>query len=219
MSLGNEADVTLAEAREPRATLAASWTLAGTPSRPGMRPSARRQATAMTFREVAALYIAAHEDAWRNAKHRAQWRSTLDTYAGPELGKLPVGKVGGARHGGSGTDLAGQAGNRIALTRPDRGGARLRYGAWLAERREPGALEGAPCQPPAEAQQDRHGGAPCGAALGRGPGLHARARGAEGHGALALVYILTAARTSEVTGATWARSISRRRSGRCRHRE
>ena len=31
---------------------------------------------------------------WRNAKHRQQWRNTLDTYAAPFLGKLPVAQVG-----------------------------------------------------------------------------------------------------------------------------
>ena len=42
---------------------------------------------------MADAYIAAHEASWRNAKHRQQWRNTLDTYADPILGKLPVAQV------------------------------------------------------------------------------------------------------------------------------
>jgi integrase len=51
------------------------------------------QASAMTFRQCAAAYIEAHEPTWRNAKHRAQWRSTLETYVYPTIGKLPVAAV------------------------------------------------------------------------------------------------------------------------------
>lgn len=47
----------------------------------------------MTFRDVAAAYIAAHETSWRNAKHRQQWTNTLDTYAYPILGDLAVADV------------------------------------------------------------------------------------------------------------------------------
>src|SRR5690242_20389839 len=45
--------------------------------------AARRQATArakpaVTFRQVADLYLAAHASTWRNDVHRRQWRQTLD---------------------------------------------------------------------------------------------------------------------------------------------
>lgn len=46
-----------------------------------------------TFRDVAAAYIAANEDSWRNPKHRQQWRNTLDTYVYPVIGDLPVAEV------------------------------------------------------------------------------------------------------------------------------
>jgi len=52
------------------------------------------QARAITFKTVAGYYVAAHEASWRNAKHAWQWRATLETYAYPHLGDLPVGKVG-----------------------------------------------------------------------------------------------------------------------------
>ncbi|WP_243634621.1 tyrosine-type recombinase/integrase [Roseicella frigidaeris] len=55
--------------------------------------AAEDAAKARTFREVASLYIGAHERGWRNAKHRAQWRSTLDTYAAPLIGDLPVAEL------------------------------------------------------------------------------------------------------------------------------
>ena len=47
-------------------------------------------AKAITFRDAAERYIEAHKAGWRNAKHAGQWRSTLETYAYPVLGSLPV---------------------------------------------------------------------------------------------------------------------------------
>ncbi len=47
-------------------------------------------ARALTFKDAADAYIKAHQAGWRNAKHAAQWCSTLDTYAGPVFGSLPV---------------------------------------------------------------------------------------------------------------------------------
>ena len=47
----------------------------------------------ITFEDCANKYIAAHEKSWRNEKHRAQWRTTLETYAYPVIGKLPVAAV------------------------------------------------------------------------------------------------------------------------------
>jgi len=51
------------------------------------------RAKAMTFDECAAAYIAAHRGSWKNAKHAAQWVSTLATYASPVIGALPVASV------------------------------------------------------------------------------------------------------------------------------
>ena len=47
-----------------------------------------------TFRDVAVLYVAAHEAAWRNAKHRAQWESTLAAYVHSQFGNVPIADVG-----------------------------------------------------------------------------------------------------------------------------
>src|SRR5262245_26070007 len=40
------------------------------------KADAAKAAAAMTFGEVADMYIAAHEASWRNPKHRQQWRNT-----------------------------------------------------------------------------------------------------------------------------------------------
>jgi integrase len=55
--------------------------------------AARAKAAAMTFGEVADMYIAAYEQGWRNPKHRQQWHNTLRDYVLPAIGDLPVGSV------------------------------------------------------------------------------------------------------------------------------
>lgn len=52
--------------------------------------AALAQATRMTFKDCAEAYIAVHEASWRNEKHKAQWGRTLEAYAYPVFGKLPV---------------------------------------------------------------------------------------------------------------------------------
>lgn len=47
-----------------------------------------------TFRQVANLYLAAHESTWKNAKHRQQWANTLRDYALPKFGDVPVAQIG-----------------------------------------------------------------------------------------------------------------------------
>jgi integrase len=96
MGLGSASEVSLAEARE--AANACRRDL-----RDGIDPLARRDtrraqaaaqdAKAITFKECAEKYIQAHGSAWRNAKHAAQWKSTLATHAEPVLGKLSVATI------------------------------------------------------------------------------------------------------------------------------
>ena len=57
------------------------------------REEAARRAKAITFIDVAADYIAAHTAGWSNPKHAKQWRSTLQTYAAPVLGSMPIAAV------------------------------------------------------------------------------------------------------------------------------
>jgi integrase len=47
-------------------------------------------ARGLTFQECANQHIEAHKAGWSNEKHRAQWSSTLATYAYPVIGKLSV---------------------------------------------------------------------------------------------------------------------------------
>lgn len=48
------------------------------------------QGKAVTFEDAARDYIAEHQSGWKNAKHAAQWSSTLETYAYPIIGKIYV---------------------------------------------------------------------------------------------------------------------------------
>lgn len=50
-------------------------------------------AKTLTFAQCADAYIAAHQNSWKNAKHRLQWQTTLDTYAHPEIGNLAINRV------------------------------------------------------------------------------------------------------------------------------
>jgi len=96
MGLGALHTISLAEARE-MATECRKLRLQGIDpiihrraSRAGRRAS---DAKAMTFRQCADAYMASHEDAWRNAIHRNQWRRSLVTHAYPLLGELPVAAI------------------------------------------------------------------------------------------------------------------------------
>jgi integrase len=96
MGLGPYPDVGLKAAREAAAD-------ARKAVRAGINPlDAKKKAKAaetkaqqptMTFDAVLKLYLAAHEDTWRNPKHRAQWRSTLDSYVSPIFGGWEISAV------------------------------------------------------------------------------------------------------------------------------
>src|SRR4051812_24105946 len=89
MGLGPVSLITLAEAREKarearRVLLDGADPLASKSER---RAAARLEvAKGITFRQCAERMIASHEAAWKNAKHRAQWKSTLATYVYPIVG-------------------------------------------------------------------------------------------------------------------------------------
>jgi Arm DNA-binding domain len=48
------------------------------------------EAKAITFKQCAESYIASHGAGWRNEKHKYQWPATLNAYAYPVIGALPV---------------------------------------------------------------------------------------------------------------------------------
>jgi integrase len=50
------------------------------------------EATRITFKDAAKEFIAVHEETWSNAKHRWQWRNTLETVYG-KLGDRPVSAI------------------------------------------------------------------------------------------------------------------------------
>jgi len=49
--------------------------------------------TALSFKEAAEQYIAAHRAGWKNVKHASQWQSTLATYVYPVFGDLAVSRI------------------------------------------------------------------------------------------------------------------------------
>ncbi|QND60324.1 tyrosine-type recombinase/integrase [Mesorhizobium huakuii] len=50
-------------------------------------------ATVLTFKESAEAYIKAHRSGWKNIKHAAQWKATLEAYAYPQFGSFAVSRV------------------------------------------------------------------------------------------------------------------------------
>jgi integrase len=49
----------------------------------------------LTFRECAEQYIESHKPGWSNAKHAAQWPSSLEQYVYPTIGDIPVEQLSG----------------------------------------------------------------------------------------------------------------------------
>jgi len=54
------------------------------------------QIAGITFKAVADAYIASNETGWHNDKHRQQWKNTLASYVFPVIGDLPVATIGTA---------------------------------------------------------------------------------------------------------------------------
>jgi len=50
----------------------------------------------LTFKDATDQFLAVHEAGWKNDKHRAQWRSSLKTYAFPKLGDRAVASIDAA---------------------------------------------------------------------------------------------------------------------------
>jgi integrase len=55
--------------------------------------AALEAARATTFKQCTADYLATHSFAWKNAKHRTQWQSSVEQYAFPIIGDLPAGEI------------------------------------------------------------------------------------------------------------------------------
>jgi integrase len=163
-------------------------------------------AKATTFKECAVAYISAHRTSWKNAKHAAQWPSTLTTYAYPIIGDLPVQAID--------TALVVKVLEPIWTEKPETA-SRLRQriekildAAKTSEKREgenPARWRGhlANLLPDlSKARTVEHHAALPYVEVG---GFMSVLKQQEGIGPRALEFaILTAARTGEVIGATWA---------------
>jgi len=85
MGLGPYPEVSLADAREKALDQRRLI------KRDGKDPIAERgRAKVKIFKETAEALVESKRPGWRNAKHAAQWSSTLKTYAYPKLGALDV---------------------------------------------------------------------------------------------------------------------------------
>jgi integrase len=93
MGLGSIATFTLKEARE-RARECRQLVAKGIDpieERKAKRDAAQvQEAARITFQQAAEQYMSAHSSSWKNGKHRDQWKTTLESYAYPVMGKLPV---------------------------------------------------------------------------------------------------------------------------------
>ena len=87
VGLGGYPAVTLAKARQ----LADAHRLAVAEGRDPL--AEKRRAKMPTFAEAAAKVHEANLPRWRNGKHTAQWLSTLERYAFPTIGKMPLDRI------------------------------------------------------------------------------------------------------------------------------
>lgn len=203
IGLGGYPAVTLADAtkaaREKREAIAN-----------GKDPRAEKKAAKaalMTFSKAAGEYIALHRAGWKNAKHAQQWENTLETYVFPTIGNLPVKEVETPHvleiltpHWTTKNETMVRVRNRIELVlswtmasgHRERG---LNPAAWR------GHLDQALPKPSKVNKRQHHASMPW-------PDLPAfmqKLALIEGMGARALAFIiLTAVRSGEALGATWA---------------
>lgn len=96
MGLGPTHTVSLAEARQ-KALDARKLLIDGinplVAKKQSQIAAALASARMMTFDQCAEAYILAHKVGWKNAKHGDQWTNTLNTYASPVFGHLPVAEI------------------------------------------------------------------------------------------------------------------------------
>ncbi len=96
MGLGPTRTVSLSEARQ-KALEARKLLLDGinplTAKKQSQIAAALAAAKMVTFDKCAEAYILAHKAGWKNVKHGDQWTNTLNAYASPVFGHLPVDDV------------------------------------------------------------------------------------------------------------------------------
>jgi integrase len=163
------------------------------------------EARSITFRDCAARYIDAHAAGWRNAKHAAQWGSTLATYAYPDLGSLPVAAIDAG--------LVVRVLQPIWTTKPETAGrvrgrieAILDYAKAIGYRtgENPAAWKGNLAHALPARRKVRKVEHHASLAYAELPAFMAELRARPGRAARCLEFvILTACRTGEAIGATW----------------
>jgi len=96
MGLGPVRDVSLRDAREAAQRCRGLLREGRDPIEERHKERARRLAESghvVTFKKAAEKYIAAHRPSWKNAKHAAQWDSTLEQYVFPKLANIAVSDI------------------------------------------------------------------------------------------------------------------------------
>ncbi|MEY8690012.1 MAG: tyrosine-type recombinase/integrase [Leptothrix sp. (in: b-proteobacteria)] len=209
MGLGGYPAVTLAQARE-LARAAREKVKAGIDpieeSRAVRSAQAASRAAALTFKQCAEKYIEANASGWKSAKHAQQWGNSLAQHAYPVMGKLLVRDVTLSHVLAvlepiwtTKTETASRLRGRIETVLAWATVRKYREGDNPAQWR--GHLDKLLPKPAKVATVEHHAAMPIGAA----GAFLADLRGAEGMGARALEFvILTACRSGEARGATWA---------------
>lgn len=209
MGLGGYPDVELAQAREKARAARALVEQGMDPiaqRREAKSALAARQAAQKTFKNCALEYIDAKSAEWASAKHASQWTNTLATYAFPVIGSMLVADIELPQVlavlkpiWSTKTETAVRVRGRIEMILDWATVHHYRQGPNPA--RWKGHLDKILPTPTKVAKVKHHKALK----LDDVPAFFARLRSQEGMGARALEFaILTAARSGEVRGATWA---------------
>lgn len=209
MGLGPTHTISLAEARQ-KALEARKLLLDGLNplevKKEARQAQALERAKRMTFDQCAKAYIEAHKAGWKNEKHIQQWTNTIEAYASPFFGHLPVADVD--------TALVVKSLSLIWQTRPETA-SRLRgriesvlgwattsgYRVGENPARWKGHLENLLANVSKTARIQNHPSLPWQKISDFMSALHQR----EGSAARAMEFaILTACRSGEVRGAQWS---------------
>lgn len=208
IGLGGFPTVTLAQAREKARDTRAKVEAGIDPVEERKANRAKlveAQRRGMLFKDAVDKALGAQLDAFKNEKHRKQWRSTLDTYALPQLGKMAVQDIAVQDvlrvlqpMWTDKTETASRLRGRIeavlswaTVSGHRTGDNPARWAGNLKELLPAAAAVAVTDNQPA-------------LALGAVPAWFADLQGREGFGARALEFAaLTAARSGEVRGATW----------------
>ncbi|MFN3765194.1 MAG: tyrosine-type recombinase/integrase [Aliihoeflea sp.] len=207
IGVGGYPDVMLAEARERARSIRMQIRDGIDPvaDRRLRRAAQRARVTAVTFEQAARRWHQSKQSEYRNPKHAAQVLSTIETYAVPVIGNMPVEQIGLKEvlavlqpiWAGK-TETASRLRGRIESVLAWATVSGHRTGDNPA--RWKGNLDAVLAQPGKIARVKHHAALP----IGELPAFFARLRQQSGMAARALEFlILTAARSGEVRGAKW----------------